>query len=553
MMRISKNFSAYFCILFLFVVEAIADQEVRNIPIILDSKPLRIEFVGRVSPGIPSDQFAVTVGGMVNSSLGNDSLDSNTRFIDFIDVALSSPAYYLWNSFLEMENILTLYNKDSDPIGGDITLFAPGGNQIGSLPFFLFGDGQFDFPLSFIPGYQKPAFGVAQINVSQESFDGSAVRYRFDPTNSPRLEFMTGMELRNPISGTSYVFFNTMQPSRRPNQLSNEVSNWLSIANVDNKVSRVFDVIFYNLLGQVIRTQAITVPNMGRVDIEAGHVNPGPRNLGMIEIIPRDFFTNYLATMSRYGASAAVSSLAKFFPFATSLPSRNSDFFTQVLPVTSESNAETWVVVGNASNSVLQAELNFFSSSGVLTGTRTELIPAKAQRHILANLFIPTGTSGSVAIEAISGFGLVAEKTTYYFNPTRMETTAAASAMSASPNGSLLFGSYNRFLGMGNIVKIQNFGESATTGTLEVIENSASLGTTGFNTPLDGLSQIGIESLGSPPAINTFGPLRLNSGSSFSAVGHVLRLQPSLERIDVIDAATMLPMQKTSSFSQSTQ
>ncbi len=291
----------------LIATDGFAQVQTVTAPVLPPGKSLVITYRALISEGIGGTSVSST------AEVSGDNFSAITPAVAFASVdpfaLLQGPVHFLWNGALAMQNVVSILNTGATPLGVDARMLNPDGTELSALAFAVPANGEIDLPVNALGGFSVSGFGSLRLEFSSDEFAGNGFLYRFGPDRST-LEYMVGATFQPAILGNSYVTFNTIQPSRRKGQLQNEVANWLSVSNMDKATAKSFAVNFYSQTGQLIRTEGLAVPPLGRRDLSAGHENPGPGLVGLIEIVPADTEAPYAAQVTRYGASGPISSLS---------------------------------------------------------------------------------------------------------------------------------------------------------------------------------------------------------------------------------------------------
>ena len=107
-------------------------------------------------------------------------------------------------------------------------------------------------------------------NTSASNYDGLLAQYRF-AADGQEIEFSKFSPYIQATGGIKYITYNTFQPSMNAAQSSNEVTSWVEVAN-PGAVPQSFTVNLYDGAGSIVSTENISVPAMGRFDVQGGHV-----------------------------------------------------------------------------------------------------------------------------------------------------------------------------------------------------------------------------------------------------------------------------------------
>lgn len=468
-----------------------------------------------------------------------------TTAVSILGFALQSPVHFLWNGFLSMQNVVALINRDNTALGVVAKMLNQDGHQLSTTSLLIPANGEVDLAVNLLPGFHEMALGVLRLEFDRNVFDGNGFFYRFAKDNKT-LEYMAGTAFDSALTGTSYVSYNTFQPSRRPGQFDNEVTNWLSISNMDSGATKQFTVRLYAQDGGIVKTSVLSVPPLGRRDIAAGHDDPGPSHAGTVQIVPTDDTAPYTASLARYGASAAVSAFAKFYHFAVLLPARNQTEGTEWAPISRGADGENWAVLTNTSNTTGTFRLRFLSSNGSELSSLDVAVPAHGQLHAFANAILPSGGSGLVEVTPLDARQYVCESTFYFYDQSNGELTAAYASPSRRPLGGALIGSYNTFLNQFDFVKVFNVGNVVSSETF-TLNNGAGTALGSSSMQLDTMqgSEFAVHELPYAPGKNVFGSFGISAGHSGITLAEILRIQFSANGKRV-EAAQSLPVRGSS-------
>ncbi len=492
------------------------------------TKTLRVRYRAQLNEKTPITIGSISSSAEVSSEdLADDALAQAQSAVVIDRFALSGPVHFLYNGFLRMQNVLALFNKSGSPVSVVAILLNPDGAELSRTTLSVAAGQQSDLLLNVLPGFAADTFGSLRLEFAGEALDGAGFLYRYSPLMD-ELEYSAGLPLHNGLQGETTVTFNTFQPSRAASQTQNEVMNWLTIGNMDDSASRSFTLEFRGSDGSLLRSENITIPALGRRDVEAGHVNPGPGNVGSIRIVPDSPHEPYAATVMRYGASGPVGALSKFFHFAMSHEARPGSDLPLSLPISNGANGESWVVLTNTDEETASYSLTMYDNSGLPLDSQVITLPPYGQQHISASALLSPGSSGLAFINPLGGSQYVAESNTYFYDPARgFETTAAYAVQASLAVGSSLYGSYNTFLNQLNYVKASGRVESTVVRTGLTVFNSdgsprgASDVLLGADQGLDLL----LEALTFGPAPDSVGIFRLDQPISESIAASMLRIE----------------------------
>jgi len=439
----------------------------------------------------------------------------------------NGPTYFLWNNNLDMMNVSEMVNGGGVFFDSVISVFSDTGNFEGEFAGWLQPDGANH---AVIPQSSAP-YGIGRMDLvpagSANTFDGLLAQYRFAPDGN-ELEFAKFSPYIQATSGTKYVSYNTFQPSLNPAELGNEVTSWVEVANPD-PAPKSFTVNLYDTLGNLVSSQALSVPAMGRFDVQGGHITPGAANQGLVEVIPSDPNAPFITQVSRYGGDAPAGVAPASFSFAST--SVGNDGFTSeiVAPVSSGGGAQNWVIVTNTASTATSVLVEFLDYSANIVQSSTVNIAGMAQATFNADSLFPGGASGLVRITPQGTEPIIADSTFFFFKADG--SISSAYITHAEPNYSVpKHGTFNTFLGQQNWLKLYNDSTSTQTVTINVnqlgIANPAvPLGSTTVTlAPGQGIDAELEATLGFNIPDNTYGTVEVDSTGN-GIFAQILRLR----------------------------
>ena len=375
-------------------------------------------------------------------------------------VKLKSPVYALWNGFLGMTNILEMVNTGDSKLSAKIALFSIDGLDCKQIAVSIPAQGQQDIVLNTMQNFMINSYGLLRITYRGSTLDGRVAYYR--PASSSGVakgngfyDFVYGIPLSNPLYGNSAVSFNTYWPGTNPAEFSNLVANWVSIVNLSDSTTR-FSVTRYSVNGAKLSSSSYQVQAKSRIDIEAGHINPGQNNVGSHVIKPSNATSPYLALITRYGHNAPPSGNTTGYEFAFPMVAKAGSGENLIAPLTTTVGAQNWLEVINATDSVENVAVSFYSSDGVLEYKDSTSIKAHAQVHFNANSSLGDDKTGFAVIVPSSANSIIAQSMVYIRNPSSGFMLGMYGSQARESSLGNVVGSYNLYLGMYNWLKIIN-------------------------------------------------------------------------------------------------
>lgn len=375
---------------------------------------------------------------------------------------VANPAYAFWNGFLGMVNVLEIMNTGSDALNLNLTVYSIGGagNTI-SKSWTVPPMTQRDIILNDLAGFEKDTYGMIKLAASHNSFDGRVSIY-FPDTSGQRdslYGFAYGEPLRNSNVGRSAVTFNSYHPGNNIWDANNSVFNWLSIGNLSAS-AKTFTVKRYNMVGLKVAEQDVTVPALGRRDVDGGHVNPGPNNVGTNVIIPKDNAAPYLASLARYAEGSNFDT----WDYSFALPATTGAVRSVYAPISTVGIGENYVEVANMLERETSVALKFVDTEGFTLAENMMLLPAYSQRHLsTVGLLAGDVNSGYVAITPSEPNSIIAQSLFYHRENSNRSIQTAYASPAREIYGSKLYTTYNFYLGMNNLLRLMNIGSDENT------------------------------------------------------------------------------------------
>ncbi len=361
----------------------------------------------------------------------------------------------LWNGFLSMFNIVELYNPGSSTVSAQVNIYDIDGTLRSSTVVDVEAGKQRDVILNQLVGFTPNSYGVVRVS---NNIQGRIFYYKLVGSTFTDFQFAFGLPLTDPTTGTSYVGFNTYQPSLNPADLGNLVANWFSVVNLSG-ATKTFTVRKYAMSGALLDEQSLSLGPKKRVDLDGGHINPGPSNVGLLEVVPQDGSTEYLAQVIRYGYKTNGVDFDFAFPLVAHSGSNNEI----AVPIGSRFEVQDWLEVVNVLNSDSNITVSVFDEGGTLRSQETFNLAAKAQQHINVSSILGSGVIGHAVVDSGAAGKAVGQSMFYFRDPNNgsISTMYGSQARLASANA--VSGSYNLFLDLENYFRMTNTtGDSIT-------------------------------------------------------------------------------------------
>ena len=382
---------------------------------------------------------------------------------------LKSPAYTKYNTFLDQFNFLELTATGENPVEVTISIYDIHGNLI-ILPeeksnIIIPPLQQRDIDIHSLVA--KNTYGVVKINFNEgngTTLRGRMSNYKLN-SDSTTYSFAFAKELRNPSRGISYATAN----SHDPQGMGFIVPNWLEIMNLD-PVTREFTYNIYSINGELVETTVVTIPPIGEIDFQAGHVFG--QGVYLVEIIPSDGATEYFSTVTRY-SSNEISFTGNSFNFAIPVDAKAGTGTSLYAPITNRSEncwrQTNWIEIVNTREIPVSATVDIYGRSGSLLNSLTVELQSKQQQHINASGLLAAAdeTAGSVKVEGIEPGSIISQSLVYYHDCTTNLTQTAYASSARIPARDAQLGTFNSFIGIKNQLTVIGTTSSVISANLE--------------------------------------------------------------------------------------
>jgi len=391
---------------------------------------------------------------------------------------LESPVRLSWNGFLQQVNIATVYNTCSVPEQFTISLFDQMGQVQDSVTATLNSRQQMDVILNDMNGFAVDTYGYVEVSFpSTDCINGHVSYYKPDASGDlANSEFTTVLPFVNATTGNSYALFNTVNPSTDPLDAGLWVANWIQITNLNPLSAESFTKNIYDASGALIESETVSVAPFGRVDLQAGHSNPGAGTFGMVEVVPANASSEYSAQLFKYGYTGMNSVAMTTFDFANGAHAKAPEPGCQSVQISSGGNADNWLEIANASSSPLVVDV-FINTNGVINAspTQTLTLSSYAQQHIFMNTFVPSGSSGVATVCPQDATRSVLLESMFYF---RNDTGSVLSNYAVQgSDGQCVVGyvSYNTFLSQSSFFRAATAGECVVDMNIRAYDQEGNL------------------------------------------------------------------------------
>ena len=458
--------------------------------------------------------------------------------------ALQSPVFGVWNGFYGQENVVSMRNSSDETTNVTLTLFDINGTLLHTQFLVVDPNVSIDVSVNALPGFSPTSYGFLRLVFDPSTgFDAQMNLYRMTGDGSD-VEFAIVKPFENIRTGTTYALFNTLQPSSDPAQAGNWLPQWTQIINLDTVNGRGFTYNLYDQAGTLVFSENIGIPPFGRRDRQAGHELPNG-TVGLVEVIPDDPTTEYIAQLFYYSQNAAPDEFPDSFSFALGGESRETLTDDHVVTTSRGASGQSWVSVANSGTTAAFVVVDFFNSTGA-AGSQSATIPAKSQLHFLADDTLGDGETGYAVIRPIAGAEVVTETRTYFRNIIGQVTAAYTIPGREISDRSVLGAPYNYFLNASNWIRLHNPEATAQDVTIEVYDQAGVLlGTVPETIPAGETAEFEINaSLGLGVGANTIGLVRVVPNNPNTVFGDLLRTKVGSGTAGPIDFAKPIPFRQ---------
>lgn len=440
-----------------------------------------------------------------------------------VEESLASPVYFAWNGFLNQINVLSLQNICSSPLDLTARLYNIDGIQTADASLTLSSKSQVDLMVEGLQGFGRDTYGVIEVEFDRDDcLRGSIYYYRTDTASLneyTQIEFAMALSPQEPMMGPAYSIFDTTQASTNPQEaLQYFVPNWVQVANLDD-VTRVFTRNIYLDDGRLIDSKTFWVNAHGRHDVQGGHERPGPGYVGLIEILPKEPETRYVAQVFRYSQDSFGGSLPSEYTYALASPAREARSACRWLGVSKAADGENWIVISNASDTDTDYILSLRNAEGdQLDPPSTFTLAAHAQEQLRLDTSFPSGQNGSAEICPLQATALIADSTSYFRDAGTGSILGAYSLPDRLGSCGSHYVSFNSFLLQTNRLRLASLSGGSPRAEISVYDmngqllaassiqsgdsgNGIDLGQPPFSIPTDNLGLVQIEQLESSSPI----------------------------------------------------
>ncbi len=375
-----------------------------------------------------------------------------------------------WNGFLGgMWNVLELVNRGYLAVDVSTTLYSIAGEPVSSVEISIPAGAQRDLAVHDMLGWELNSYGKVCSSVSGEALgmiDARMVYYR--PSATGGFEFAFALPAINGVRGKQYVAFNTFQPSLKPEDSENMLTNWIQLTNLEESEERG-TLTFFGMMGEVLGTQEVVLQAGARRDY-SGH-QFGRNLVGLVEWAPANVYAEFQLRNIRYFYDNPFG--IETFDAAFQLEGTVGSGEVLSAPLMVENNSSAIVEVLNVLDRSITATLEVHGPDGVLLHRERKALGAHASWHFIVDPILANIGAGMVTAQG-SKAGSVVAIVMQYGRDSFGGLRYLYGIQAKEAVGTYYRGSYNTFLNQGCNVLMVNPGDTAVTASLFMTRYDAS-------------------------------------------------------------------------------
>ncbi|MCB0345840.1 MAG: fibronectin type III domain-containing protein [Bdellovibrionales bacterium] len=444
---------------------------------------------------------------------GTDPLDRGSA-----QIRLGSRVCGSWNSYLRMWSIFENVNLSSRNMRVALDVYDIDNTKLQTYQFNLEPGAQQDILVHDTPGLAPNSYGRACATHDGEPGDlgGRAVLYAPIVGHS-LFHFAYPIPFKNGTVGPQYIPYNTYNPSFHPADQENLVANWIQITNVGSAYA-AGSLVFYDMLGNVIRTERIGVGAGVRRDVSAHAV--GRQRVGYAEWEP-DGSEPFVISNVRYvydNPTGVINS----FDTATHMPALIGSGRKLVAPADT-TNGMSVLEVSNVSSAPITVNGAIHASDGTLRSNVSIRLGSHETRHVILDEILAR-EPGTIWVRSNARASLIADvmqydresdgSLNYMYGTEARESTYAAAR-----------GSYNTYIGHSSKIVLSNTSSAPQTVSISAVRSDGSTVISGEEVIVPPLGSRTV-AVNDYEAEDNYGVATIQGFSSGSITGWILRVNP---------------------------
>lgn len=381
---------------------------------------------------------------------------------------LQSPAYAKYNSFLNQKIFLELASGGSMNHQVQITLYDFKGRELLTKNFTVPGNTQKDIDINKLletackdscpnlfdldGNNVVDTYGLIKIEFEDRNAESPLIgRLSHYRPEDDRFSFAFTKDISNGLgTASSYLIANTIDASSQ----GNKIHNWAEVVSIGKDQDFLLEI--YNSEGTFLYSTSFRVLKNAEVDIRV----PFTHSAAFLLKLTNQTGGQHLFSLSRYAEKDRNPNSFRYgFNSSGSLGTARAQYFfarnRKELKGLKEIN---YLEVANTSDETAIGTLKLRGEKGELLLEREFTVGPLSQRHISlsALLDIFSETLGQVELVSNVPASLIAQSVFYLIETDSNEIQTAYVSSSKSPDGYLVRGSTNTFLGMENELMISS-------------------------------------------------------------------------------------------------
>jgi len=392
-----------------------------------------------------------------------------------------------WNGFLNpMFQVKEIANISSNNISGITSLYSIDGSLEASTLTPVTPNGKIDLLTHDLSGFRINSYGRVCADVGTPGIvDGGMTFYKYpsspSATDNPSFVFMA--PFLPAISGSQFVGINTFQPSLRPGESNNLVTNWIQLSNASKDKVLSGNLLFY-LSGssEPVCVRSVTLFPSQRFDTPAHTSVPSDRQescsqlgaykIGFVEWRPLHESRNISATVRNvryiYDNQYALPS----FVTAFQLPAEVGNGEAIFAPI--DTREATFVLeVFNVLDEFQTVKIEVFNQNGQFVADLSSGFTSRQSLHFVLDNILPNSL-GVVRVKGSRTEGVLATGMQYGRKPDA-SISWMYGILAGQAFGESLSGGFNTFLNQDCKILLINTHEETQNVKINLLDSTGSI------------------------------------------------------------------------------